>query len=226
MSAHLHVTFVQLCSSQFIKKTKQNCIPSGLDGVCVLLLALKGEDISCTDVNKNFIKADHQSFWLSEKNIFSSTDTPTLFSTGSGFPLWKLVRIRAMVVRVLPWENTNRGLISAGNISSCITELGRITFTAWLSTISWQQDIQHMCSHICVTHQPHVICQYPPTNPLWYFFGRETCEGVVVQLASLLPEGWQGRLVFPCTHPRQSLFLVQQEGSTHRLHREIKTNAR
>lgn len=68
--------------------------------------------------------------------------------------------------------------------------------------------------------QSHVICQYSPANPLRYFFGRETCEAVVVQLTSLLPEGWESRFVFSSTHPGQRLLLVRQEESTHRLQKQ------
>lgn len=78
-----------------------------------------------------------------------------------------------------------------------------------------------MCAVVCVrlrvSHQSHVIRQYSPTHPLGYFFDRETCEGVVVQLSSLLPEGRQGRFVFSSAHPGQRLPLVGQERSAHGL---------
>lgn len=132
----------------------------------------------------------------------SYTATLTHFSTGRGFPLWKLVRIRAMVVRVLPWK----------------TQTGVLVFIH----ICWDHSSVKMCAVrcVCVTHQSHVICQYSPTNPLWYFFGRETSEAVIVQLASLLPEGWQQRFVFSSTHPGQRLPLVKHERSTHSLQRK------
>lgn len=76
----------------------------------------------------------------------------------------------------------------------------------------------------CMTHQPHVIRQYSPANPLWHFFGRETRESVVVELASLLPEGRQRMLVFSSTHPGQCLLLVGQQRSAHRLWREGRSH--
>lgn len=56
---------------------------------------------------------------------------------------------------------------------------------------SWWLYVWNLCGCDGVAHQSHVICQYSSTNPLRCFFGRETCEAVKEQLASLLPEGWQ-----------------------------------
>lgn len=68
-----------------------------------------------------------------------------------------------------------------------------------------------------ITHQPHVISQYSPPNSLWYFFGGETREAVVVQVASLLPERRQHVFIFPGAHPGQRLLLVRQQRRGHRL---------
>lgn len=56
---------------------------------------------------------------------------------------------------------------------------------------SWWLYVWNLSGCDGVAHQSHVIRQYSSTNPLRCFFGRETCEAVKVQLASLLPEGWQ-----------------------------------
>lgn len=72
----------------------------------------------------------------------------------------------------------------------------------------------------CIAHQPHVIRQYSSTNSRWCFFGTETREAVVVELASLLPEGRQRMFVFTSTHPWQRLLLVGQERRAHSLWRE------
>lgn len=75
------------------------------------------------------------------------------------------------------------------------------------------------------THQPHVICQDAPAHPLWDLFGGETRQGVVVQLASFLPERRQRTFVFSRAHPGERLFLVRQEGRGHRLQRTTVRNS-
>lgn len=104
-----------------------------------------------------------------------------------------------------------------------------IVISNWPNISSWIKCINKLTINIIfnsnniissVTHQSHVICQYSSTNSLWYFFGRETREAVIVELASLLPKGWQHRFVLPSTHPGQCLLLVRQERRTHRLQRK------
>lgn len=135
----------------------------------------------------------------------------THFSTGRGFPLWKLVRISAIVVRVLPWKTK----IQLYVLTTATKLLGPIKKNARI------QMINLMCSDMWIIardpHQSHVICQDPTSDPLWYFFSRKTREGVVVQLASFLPERRQRVFVFPSVHPGQSLFLVRKEGGGHSL---------
>ena len=71
---------------------------------------------------------------------------------------------------------------------------------------------------ICsLSYQSHVISQYPPTDSLWPFSGIEACDAVVVELSFHGPEGWQTSVVLTCTHPGQSLLLVGQQRSAHRL---------
>lgn len=86
------------------------------------------------------------------------------------------------------------------------------------------ENVQHhdLWSTFVLTYQSHIICQYASTHPLWYFFGGEACEAVVVQLASLLPKWGKNRLTFSSAHPGQSLSLVGQEGSSNRLKNKTK----
>lgn len=136
------------------------------------------------------------------KNTFIHSYTYTFFH-GQRLSFVKVGEDQSNGCQSLTLENTNR---SSGVHSYLLRS----------------QQCEDVCSQmcVCVTHQSHVICQYSPTNSLWYFFGRETSEAVIVQLASLLPEGWQQRFVFSSTHPGQRLPLVKHERSTHSLQRK------
>lgn len=88
-------------------------IPFSLGVIWFLVLALWGEDCCFCSHVKNillWLNTSRSDCIVIEKYIFS-TATLTHFSTGRGFPLWKLVRIRAMVVSVFPWKTTQTGVL-------------------------------------------------------------------------------------------------------------------
>lgn len=182
-----------------------------------------------------FLHTCRQTTWWTQerKKTLKRAHAATLthISTGRGFPLWKLVRIRAMVVRVFPWKTQTGSLAAESCLLTsqqcedyCCERRGSNTLTHSLcdgisqaethtavsslkllvikakttdhlatrqQSGSWWLYVWNLCGCDGVAHQSHVICQYSSTNPLRGFFGRETCEAVKEQLASLLPEGWQ-----------------------------------
>lgn len=105
-------------------------------------------------------------------------------SSGRGFPLWKLETIKAMVVRVLPWNTAYKFWALVGLILS----------TKRTSLRS--------------SHQPHVISQNPTKHFLRPLLHCKVSENVKVKAILLLPERGQIVAVFTRGHPWERLLLM------------------